>query len=92
MYRLLREFATVSVLVVLSKPDSIACIKGVHSVICLFPTDCFTSSSGAATTASRLGQPDLAIATLNDFVQVRNLGFELKISLIHQPSGRFNGC
>jgi hypothetical protein len=27
--------------------------------------------SGAATTASRLGQPDLAIATLNDFVQVR---------------------
>ena len=26
--------------------------------------------SGAATTASRLGQPDLAIATLNDFVQV----------------------
>jgi len=25
--------------------------------------------SGAATTASRLGQPDLAIATLNDFVQ-----------------------
>lgn len=29
------------------------------------------SFSGAATTASRLGQPDLAIATLNDFVQVR---------------------
>ncbi|KAF8495345.1 Pyruvate/Phosphoenolpyruvate kinase-like domain-containing protein [Gautieria morchelliformis] len=28
--------------------------------------------SGAATTASRLGQPDLAIATLNDFVQRRN--------------------
>lgn len=27
-------------------------------------------TSGAATTASRLGQPDLAIATLNDFVQV----------------------
>jgi hypothetical protein len=26
--------------------------------------------SGAATTASRLGQPDLAIATLNDFVEV----------------------
>lgn len=24
--------------------------------------------SGAATTASRLGQPDLAIATMNDFV------------------------
>lgn len=27
-------------------------------------------TSGAATTASRLGQPDLAIATLNDFVEV----------------------
>lgn len=27
------------------------------------------SLSGAATTASRLGQPDLAIATLNDFVE-----------------------
>lgn len=27
--------------------------------------------SGAATTASRLGMPDLAIATMNDFVQVR---------------------
>ena len=26
------------------------------------------SNSGAATTASRLGQPDLAIATMNDFV------------------------
>lgn len=26
--------------------------------------------SGAATTASRLGQPDLAIATMNDFVKV----------------------
>lgn len=25
--------------------------------------------SGAATTASRLGQPDLAIATMNDFVE-----------------------
>lgn len=28
--------------------------------------------SGAATTASRLGQPDLAIATMNDFVQVND--------------------
>lgn len=27
--------------------------------------------SGASTTASMLGQPDLAIATQNDFVQVR---------------------
>ena len=33
--------------------------------------DCLARTySGAATTASRLGQPDLAIATLNDFVQV----------------------
>lgn len=31
--------------------------------------------SGAATTASRLGQPDLAIATMNDFVQVCSLIF-----------------
>ncbi|KAF8911532.1 oxaloacetate acetylhydrolase [Gymnopilus junonius] len=29
--------------------------------------------SGAATTASRLGQPDLAIATLNDFVQAAEM-------------------
>ena len=29
--------------------------------------------SGAATTASRLGQPDLAIATLNDFVEVTDI-------------------
>lgn len=29
--------------------------------------------SGAATTASRLGQPDLAIATLNDFVQAAQI-------------------
>jgi len=29
--------------------------------------------SGAATTASRLGQPDLAIATLNDFVQAGSM-------------------
>ena len=31
--------------------------------------------SGAATTASRLGMPDLAIATMNDFVQVRVCAF-----------------
>lgn len=29
--------------------------------------------SGAATTASRLGQPDLAIATLNDFVDAAEM-------------------
>ncbi|KAK7036433.1 hypothetical protein VNI00_011630 [Paramarasmius palmivorus] len=34
--------------------------------------DCLYQS-GAATTASRLGQPDLAMATLNDFVEVRTI-------------------
>lgn len=34
-----------------------------------YPTD-YINFSGAATTASRLGQPDLAIATLNDFTEV----------------------
>ncbi|KAF8528469.1 phosphoenolpyruvate pyruvate domain-containing protein [Hysterangium stoloniferum] len=34
--------------------------------------DCLYQS-GAATTASRLGQPDLAIATLNDFVQAASM-------------------
>ena len=29
-----------------------------------------SNTSGAATTASRLGHPDLAIATMNDFVEV----------------------
>lgn len=36
-------------------------------------------NSGAATTASRLGQPDLAIATLNDFVEVRTVIFGLAL-------------
>jgi hypothetical protein len=48
----------------------IAYIKGQ----CIYHLDIFylttVHASGAATTASRLGQPDLAIATLNDFVQV----------------------
>jgi 2-methylisocitrate lyase-like PEP mutase family enzyme len=36
----------------------------------LFPINLLICGhSGAATTASRLGQPDVAIATLNDFVQ-----------------------
>jgi len=34
-----------------------------------------STSSGAATTASRLGQPDLAIGTLNYFVEVNNPTF-----------------
>lgn len=33
----------------------------------------FVRYSGAATTASRLGQPDLAVATLNDFVQAAQM-------------------
>ena len=36
--------------------------------------------SGAATTASRLGQPDLAIATMNDFVGVLKFNLEQTIT------------
>ena len=38
----------------------------------MLPSDLFllSDTSGAATTASRLGHPDLAIATMNDFVEV----------------------
>lgn len=36
--------------------------------------------SGAATTASRLGQPDLAIATMNDFVGVLKFDLEQTIT------------
>ncbi len=69
-YRLPLESAMASVHAVLWKPDSTACTRGraCHSfslINILTPPFC----SGAATTASRLGQPDLAIATLNDFVQ-----------------------
>ncbi|KAF8495342.1 hypothetical protein JB92DRAFT_1108052 [Gautieria morchelliformis] len=39
--------------------------------------------SGAATTASRLGQPDLAIATMNDFVQ----SAQMITSLVNVISG-----
>jgi 2-methylisocitrate lyase-like PEP mutase family enzyme len=34
--------------------------------------------SGAATTASRLGGPDLAIATMNDFVEVSVITHKVK--------------
>ncbi|KAH8832397.1 Pyruvate/Phosphoenolpyruvate kinase-like domain-containing protein [Flagelloscypha sp. PMI_526] len=37
--------------------------------------------SGAATTASRLGQPDVAIATLNDFVQTAEMICSLRPSM-----------
>ncbi|KAL7277780.1 hypothetical protein ACG7TL_008723 [Trametes sanguinea] len=45
--------------------------------------DCLYQS-GAATTASRLGQPDLAIATLNDFVQ--NIMLTLQIHSFGGPA------
>lgn len=59
----------VSAHVALWKLVLIACIKGKLGVLLPFFL-CLTFDSGAATTASRLGQPDLAIATMNDFVGV----------------------
>ncbi|KAG6920222.1 hypothetical protein DXG01_004991 [Tephrocybe rancida] len=50
---------TESVLDVRKRQDLTACTKA--------------AISGAATTASRLGQPDLAIATLNDFVDAASM-------------------
>lgn len=64
----------------LSRQASTVCIKGKHFMIVFSNRSSGLTNpestvnyvfSGAATTASRLGQPDLAIATLNDFVQVR---------------------
>lgn len=53
-----------------SRLASIACTKGNLIVTETMGTlNSLLFFSGAATTASRLGQPDLAIATLNDFVQ-----------------------
>ena len=51
------------------KQDLTACTKG-RSLFRLRIRLSTFFISGAATTASRLGQPDLAIATLNDFVEV----------------------
>ena len=48
--------------------------------------------SGAATTASRLGQPDVAIATLNDFVGVSTVAIFLTLNLTNDILlGRANG-
>ena len=69
--RWLPEFATVSVLDAPWKQASIAYIKGL-SIVSFDIHLLMSTSSGAATTASRLGQPDVAIATLNDFVEVSN--------------------
>ena len=55
--------------VVLWKPGSLACTKGLSHVHPCLITSLIWYCSGAATTASRLGQPDLAIATLNDFAE-----------------------
>jgi len=50
-----------------------------------------TGKSGAATTASRLGQPDLAIATLNDFVEVGTDIAWLVLRLVIKPLVCANG-
>ncbi|KJA28894.1 hypothetical protein HYPSUDRAFT_625239 [Hypholoma sublateritium FD-334 SS-4] len=49
--------------------------------------------SGAATTASRLGQPDLAIATLNDFVQAAEMvcGLDPAMPVIADADTGFGG-
>ncbi|KAJ6497577.1 Pyruvate/Phosphoenolpyruvate kinase-like domain-containing protein [Mycena sanguinolenta] len=49
--------------------------------------------SGAATTASRLGQPDLAIATLNDFVEAAEMvcGLEPTVPVIADADTGFGG-
>ncbi|KAF8146884.1 oxaloacetate acetylhydrolase [Mycena galopus ATCC 62051] len=49
--------------------------------------------SGAATTASRLGQPDLAIATLNDFVEAAEMvcGLEPTMPVIADADTGFGG-
>lgn len=84
----------VLVLVVPLKLDSLACIKGqrfLKNLKTLSLKRAFSIDSGAATTASRLGQPDLAIATLNDFVQVI-IGLSPKLHVTQQiPAGGRNG-
>lgn len=74
--RLRQVSAMASALDVPLKQASTACTRG-KSILLYFLLDIFLTCdfSGAATTASRLGQPDLAIATMNDFVQVRILHF-----------------
>ncbi|XP_006461286.1 hypothetical protein AGABI2DRAFT_192814 [Agaricus bisporus var. bisporus H97] len=54
--------------------------------------DCLYQS-GAATTASRLGQPDLAIATLNDFVEAGNMVASLdpRVPVIADADTGFGG-
>lgn len=61
-----------SVRAVRSKLASTASTKGIQIAVNLH-TCANTSCSGAATTASRLGQPDLAIATLNDFAEAAEM-------------------
>ena len=52
-------------------------------------------NSGAATTASRLGQPDVAIATLNDFVGVRYFALDrgsIGLIILFRPRRWFAAC
>lgn len=53
-----------------SRPGSMSCTRGASSSRRYYRHKRLTNNnSGAATTAAKLGQPDLAIATLPDFVQ-----------------------
>lgn len=69
---MLLVFVMASVLAVLSKLVSTASTKGIQFAVNAY---IFANvyCSGAATTASRLGQPDLAIATLNDFAEAAEM-------------------
>lgn len=80
--RLPREFATASARAVLLRLVSTACTRGPPRHRKPWKPKSLYSSlfSGAATTASRLGAPDLAIATLNDFVGVCTARFNLCVS------------
>lgn len=71
--RLLLVSVMASVLAVLSKLASTASTKGIHIAVNPHTTCANVFCSGAATTASRLGQPDLAIATLNDFAEAAEM-------------------
>jgi 2-methylisocitrate lyase-like PEP mutase family enzyme len=62
--------ATVSPLVLRWKPASPVFTRGKRLYGDVTNLLMLCAHSGAATTASRLGMPDLAIATLNDFVEV----------------------
>ena len=73
--RSLPVFAMASAPGVRLRLASTACTRGMAPFLDFLETaePNYDYHSGAATTASRLGQPDLAIATLNDFVQAGSM-------------------